>query len=50
MMEDEMTLADHAEYWARANSIPVPPRGTDEWQSLYEQWIAFAFADFPDPA
>lgn len=43
-MKTEMTLADHAEAWARETGKTVPPRKTPEWQALYESWHAFAFA------
>ena len=40
-----MTLADHAEAWCRDQERHVPPRGTDEWQTMYEEWVEWAFAD-----
>jgi hypothetical protein len=43
-----MKLADHAEAWSQENGESVPLRGTDEWARMYERWIEFAFADFPD--
>jgi len=42
-----MTLADHAEYWWSEQGRQVPPHDTPEWQAMYEEWIDFAFADFP---
>lgn len=41
-----MTLADHAEAWTREQCAPVPPRGTAEWQAMYERWHEWAFRDF----
>ena len=43
---DDWTMADHAEYWWEDQGKVVPPRDSPEWQSMYEQWHAFAFADF----
>jgi hypothetical protein len=43
---DSTPLADIAEVWQRANGREVPPRGTPEWQAMYEAWIDYAFADF----
>jgi len=40
----KMTLADHAETWARENSEVVSPRDTPDWQTMYERWHAFVFA------
>jgi len=41
-----ITLADHAETWAREQGIPIPARDTDAWQVFYEGYIDYAFADF----
>jgi hypothetical protein len=41
----EMTLADHAEAWWRKKGKEVPPRGTDQWQTMYETWVEWAFSD-----
>jgi hypothetical protein len=41
----EMTTGDHAEAWHREQGKDLPPRGTDEWQSMYEAWATWAFAD-----
>jgi hypothetical protein len=41
----EMTLADHAEAWWQEQGNVVPARDTPEWQSMYEAWIDFAFAN-----
>ena len=40
----EMTLADHAESWQLEQGKTLPARGTDEWDIMYELWIAYAFA------
>jgi hypothetical protein len=40
---DELTLADHAEAWARERGETVPPRDTPEWNALYSRWHAWAF-------
>ena len=44
-MAREMTLAEHAEYWSREQGKEVPPRDTDQWQSMYETWVEWAFSD-----
>ena len=44
-MKPELTLADHAEAWARENGEDVPVRDTPEWQVMYERWIDYAFSD-----
>ena len=44
-MASEMTLADHAEAWWKEQGNEVPPRGTNEWQQMYEAWVEWAFAD-----
>ena len=44
---ENMTCAEHAEYWWREQGETVPPENTPEWQAMYEKWIDFAFADFP---
>jgi hypothetical protein len=43
MDSETMTLADHAEAWCSERDEPVPPRGTGEWDRMYEQWIVYAF-------
>ena len=43
---ETMTLADHAEAWWREQGNTVPLRNTAAWTAMYEQWHAFAFADF----
>lgn len=48
MKLEKMTLADHAEAWTREQGEPVPARDTPEWTVMYEAWIEFAFADFPE--
>jgi len=40
-----MTLAEHAEAWWKEQGKEVPPRGTEEWQEMYETWVEWAFAD-----
>ena len=40
-----MTLADHAEAWAKEQGETVPPRNTAMWRELYERWIEYAFRD-----
>ncbi len=44
----ELTLADHAEAWWREKGNTIPPRGTDEWQKMYETWVEWAFSDLHD--
>lgn len=44
----EMTLADHAETWWREKGNTVPARNTKEYNSMYEEWIKFAFQGFPE--
>jgi hypothetical protein len=45
---DKLTLADHAEAWARERGLPVPQRDTDDWRALYEQWHTWAFQGIGD--
>jgi hypothetical protein len=43
------TLADHAEAWAREqHGYTVPPRGTDAWRGMYQDWMGFAFQIFEE--
>lgn len=46
-MAANMTLAEHAESWARENGKWIPDRNTElgksKWDSLYMEWILFAF-------
>ena len=43
MTNDTVTLADHAESWAKEHGKPIPARNTAEWTKLYELWIDYAF-------
>lgn len=43
---ETMTMAEHAEAWARDNGEFVPPRETAEWTAFYERWVEWAFSDF----
>ncbi len=45
-MNNNKTLADHAEEWTRENGEEVPERSTNEWFKMYQRWIEFAFASF----
>jgi hypothetical protein len=40
-----ITLADHAEAWAREHGYAVPPRNTEQWRGMYQDWIGYAFPD-----
>ena len=40
----DLTLADHAELWAKSQGIRVAERETPEWLEMYERWIDYAFA------
>lgn len=40
---EQMTLAEHAEAWQREQGKEVPDRDTEAWQTMYEQWVDFAF-------
>jgi len=42
----DLTLAEYAELWCKDRGIAVPERGTPEWDTMYERWIDYAFADF----
>ena len=42
----EMTLADHAEAWQRERGEQVPERDSAEWDTMYQDWVDFAFVDF----
>ena len=44
----DLTLADHAELWARENGLDVPERETAQWAKMYERYIEWAFADFAE--
>lgn len=39
-----LTLAGHAEEWARLLGYSVPPRDSWEWRVLYEAWAEWAFS------
>lgn len=43
-----MTLIDHAKAWwiEQGNQVPDDPEGLRE---MYEKWVEYAFADFPEP-
>lgn len=41
---NSLTLADHAELWWDEQGHNVPERDTQEWQTMYSEWIEFAFA------
>jgi hypothetical protein len=45
--EMTMTLADHAEAWQRERGEQVPERDSAAWDAMYQDWIDYAFADFP---
>lgn len=45
MEKSELTLAEHAEEWAREKGEAVPSRDTPEWVTLYARWIEFAFPE-----
>jgi len=42
----ELTLADHAESWAKEQGFEVPDRSTVAWQDLYARWHEFSFSEF----
>jgi hypothetical protein len=44
----EMTTADHAEAWQQERGEQVPERGCPEWDTMYREWIDYAFADFTE--
>ena len=46
MENKELTLADHAELWAKENGIVVPSKDTTKYEDMYRKWIEYAFADF----
>ena len=46
----EMTLADHAEAWQRERGEQVPERDSPVWDAMYQDWVDFAFAEFPSIA
>ena len=45
---DSTSLPDIAEDWAKSEGREVPPRGTPEWQAMYEAWVNYAFAGFAE--
>lgn len=42
-LHDTLTLAGHAEIWARLLGYSVPPRDSWEWRVLYEAWAEWTF-------
>ena len=46
---DKITLIEHAEMWWFEQGNLIPMRNSPESQVMYEQWIEFAFQDFPKP-
>jgi len=45
-MQRELTLSDHAEAWQRGRGEQVPERDSAEWDTMYQDWIDFAFGSF----
>jgi hypothetical protein len=43
----QLTLADHAEAWQRERGEAVPERDSAEWDSMYQEWVDFAFGSLP---
>ena len=50
IQDDDLSLADHAEMWARENGETVSLQDTVAWNAMYERWIEFAFEDFESEA
>jgi len=44
IVTSELTLTDHAESWYKEQGRAVPDRGTPEWQTMYAEWVDFAFS------
>lgn len=42
------TLAQIAEEWYTKQGNTVPDKNSPEYTEMYEKWIEFAFADFPE--
>ncbi len=45
-MQRALTTADHAEAWQQERGQQVPTRDTPEWNTMYQEWIDYAFANF----
>jgi hypothetical protein len=45
---DNIPLWQHAEMWCYEQGNDIPERDTDNWQKMYESWVDFAFAGFPE--
>ena len=43
---DEVKFSVHAEFWQLSRGLDIPSRNTPEWESMYQEWIEFAFQDF----
>lgn len=43
--EADLSMQDLAEIWALDKEMQVPPRGTDEWREMYEEWYRDTFRD-----
>lgn len=44
----EMTLGEAAEAWWKCQGHLLPERGSEDWQRMYECWIAYAFEGFAE--
>jgi hypothetical protein len=43
MIDDNMTLAEHAERWWQMQGNDVPQKDSADYTKMYEEWIDFAF-------
>lgn len=46
-MKPKLTLADHAEGWQHERGESIPERESAEWDTMYQDWIDFAFGRLP---
>jgi len=43
---DEVRFSVHAEFWQLSRGLDIPSRNTSEWESMYQEWVEYAFQDF----
>ena len=43
---DEVRFSVHAELWQASRGLDIPSRKTPEWESMYQEWVEFAFQHF----
>ena len=43
---NEVRFSVHAELWQASRGLDIPSRNSPEWESMYQEWVEFAFQDF----